>query len=401
MSIVHRLKGAEDSVATGAQLVRRAEDMIPELRRRAGAVNENRALLPESLDALRSSGLARLLQPKRFGGAEGAIRQVIDILIPVSSGCPSTAWCLAQYLMHNFMIARWAPEAQEEVWHSSNALVSGIIVPRRGAAVAVDGGYRVSGRWPFVSGVQGSDWCLVGAMVERRASPDEERYFLVPTAEVSVLDTWHSIGLRGSGSQDVELHDHFVREAMSLSRDDLKGGESPGTAVNTAAVFKLPVQMTFGLLLAAPLIGMAEAMFEIFLSQSRRRRSLMSGEETASYATHQMEVGEISASLQAAEALLHADAQEMMELAESGRTLTPLERSNYRCNGAFAGRLACKAAQSVWDLVGARGAYADNPIAGIYQDVAVASRHTTMNWPINATEHGRTRLRLPLTNASL
>jgi hypothetical protein len=102
-----------------------------------------------------------------------------------------------------------------------------------------------------------------------------------------------------------------------------------------------------------------------------------------------------------AEALLRADAGEMMELAQRDRLPSDLERSNYRCNGAFAGRLAIQAAQTVWDLIGARGAYDNNRIARIYQDMAVASRHTTMNWEVNAAEHGRTRLRLPLTNPSL
>jgi 3-hydroxy-9,10-secoandrosta-1,3,5(10)-triene-9,17-dione monooxygenase len=146
---------------------------------------------------------------------------------------------------------------------------------------------------------------------------------------------------------------------------------------------------------------MGESMFESFLLQCRDRRSLLSSEEVASYQTHQARIGEISASLQAAEALLRADCREMMEFAESDALPTALECSNYRCNGAYAGTLVQRAAQTLWDLIGGRGVYEANVIARLYQDIAVGTRHATVSWESNATEHGRARLRMPLTNPSL
>ncbi|MFT0861375.1 hypothetical protein [Ancylobacter sp. G4_0304] len=401
MTGIYRWKASEHPAATGGQLIRRAEDLIPTLRARTDATDAKRSLTDETRDDLKSSGIARLLQPVRFGGAEAPISAIIDVLIPIAGGCPSTAWCLAQYIMHNYMLARWPAAAQERIWQEPDALVSGIIIPRLGRAVPSRDGYLVSGTWPLVSGVEASDWCMVTAMVERANAPDEERYFLLPTRELTILDTWHSIGLKGSGSQDITLENHFIPEHMSLAIAHMKGGDSPGAQINPSAMYRLPTHMSFGLLLASAVIGIAESMFETFLSQSRRRRALMSDSETTAYATHHMAVGDISASLQAAEALLRADAEEMMDFAQSGHTLSAIERSNYRCNAAFAGRLARSAAEAVWDLTGARGTYQDNPIARLYQDVIVASRHTTMNWQVNSTEHGRTRLRLPLSSQSL
>jgi 3-hydroxy-9,10-secoandrosta-1,3,5(10)-triene-9,17-dione monooxygenase len=299
------------------------------------------------------------------------------------------------------MIARWPVRAQEEVWSDPTSLVSGILIPRLGKARQVEGGYELTGEWPFVSGVQPSDWCLLSGMVEQDAAPDEERYFLVPTGSVTILDTWHPIGLHGSGSHDVRVEKLFIAEHLSLSIKHLKGGDFPGKAINRGAVFRPPVYMVSGILLAAALIGMTEAMFENFLVQSRSRRALMSSEETASYATHQVRVAEVSSSLQAAEMLIRADCREIMESASADYAPTPLERSNYRCNSAYAGQLARRSAETVWDLIGARGAYANNLIARLYRDIAVASRHAAMNWEVNATEHGRARLRLPLSNPSL
>jgi 3-hydroxy-9,10-secoandrosta-1,3,5(10)-triene-9,17-dione monooxygenase len=188
---------------------------------------------------------------------------------------------------------------------------------------------------------------------------------------------------------------------MTLPIEHLKGGPFPGRAVNPAPLFRPPVYMTFGVLLASAVLGMAEFMFEEYLAQSRNRSALMSGLEVGSYASHHIKLGEVSASLQAAEALLRADCAEIMEIGVADRPATDIERSNYRCNAAFAGQLAFNAARTIWDLVGARGVYAANPVARTFQDISVATRHFTQNWDVNATEHGRARFRLPLTNTSV
>jgi alkylation response protein AidB-like acyl-CoA dehydrogenase len=382
-------------------LITIARNLIPTLKERVEEAERNRCLPEATRLDLRRTGVARLLQPESFGGAEGSLEQLVDVLIPIASGCPSTAWCLAQYLFHNYMIARWPVEAQKEVWNDPANLVSGILVPRLGTAREVNGGYELSGQWPFVSGVQASDWCILAGMVEQDSAPDEERYFLVPTASATILDTWDPIGLHGSGSHDVKVEKLFVPEHLSLSIKHMKGGEFPGKTLNRSALFRPPLHMISGILPAACLIGMTEAMFENFLLQSRDRKALRTSEETASYPTHQMRVGEVSATLQAAEMLIRADCREIMELAAADSTYSPTERSNYRSNSAYAGQLARRASEAVWDLIGARGAYATNLIARYYRDIAVASRHTAINWEINATEHGRARLRLPLTNPSL
>jgi resorcinol 4-hydroxylase (FADH2) len=394
-------EGFKGMPAQSQDLIKSARNLIPSLRERSEEAERLCRIPDATAQDLRRLGLPRLLQPEQFGGAEGSLEHLVDILIPIASGCPSTAWCLAQYIMHNYMIARWPVGAQREIWSNPDVLVSGILVPRLGKARKVDDGYELTGEWPFVSGVEPSNWCLLSAMVEQKAAPDEERYFLVPTSSVTILDTWHPIGLHGSGSHDVKVEKLFVAEHFSLPIKDLKGGDFPGKALNRSALFRPPVYMISGIILAASLIGMTEGMFESFLVQSRNRRALMSSEETASYATHQMRVGEVSASLQAAEMLIRADCREIMEYATTDYPPGPLERSNYRCNAAYAGQLARRASETVWDLIGARGAYATNLIARIYRDIAVASRHTALNWEVNATEHGRARLRLSLTNPSL
>jgi resorcinol 4-hydroxylase (FADH2) len=398
MLLVH----ASRTAARPAEAIRHAEELVPALRRRVAECEALRRLPDETCADIRRTGIARILQPARYGGAEAPLVTMVDVLVPVGFACSATAWALAQFIMHNCMVARWPEAAQDRVWGPTpDALVSGIFIPLLGKAKRTDGGYLLTGRWPFVTGVDNADWCILTGMVEDDRRPPVETYFLVPTSEVRIVDTWHAIGLKGSASNDVEVDGLFVAESMAMPLQHLRGGDFPGRAANPAPLYRAPVHMTFGILLSAAVLGMAQFMFEEYLTQSGHRVALVSGREVGSYQAHQIRVAEVSASLQAADALLRADCREIMENAAADRLPTDEERSNYRCNAAFAGKLACDAAKTLWDLDGARAVYDATDIGRVFRDILVASRHITQNWDVNATEHGRARLRLPLTNPSL
>jgi alkylation response protein AidB-like acyl-CoA dehydrogenase len=145
---------APQSVGTREDLVRRAEALIPVLRARAAETDALRQLPAETVRDLKAAGVARILQPASRGGCQSSFAGMVDILRTIAHGCGSTAWCLAQYIGHNFMVSQWAPAAQEAVWgEAPDNLVSGIFIPLLGRATKVADGYRVTGQWPFVSGV--------------------------------------------------------------------------------------------------------------------------------------------------------------------------------------------------------------------------------------------------------
>ncbi|KAF1020027.1 MAG: Flavin-dependent monooxygenase, oxygenase subunit HsaA [Paracidovorax wautersii] len=225
---------APRSVLDSADLVAAAEAMIPFLREKAPETNKLRRPSDTVRARLKAAGLARVWQPKRYGGA--------DILRAVGRGCGSTAWILAQNVQHNLMLANWPEQAQDEIWgEMPDALVSGILIPGVGKAVKVDGGYTLSGRWPFVSGCQIADWIIfTGDCVDSEGKP-EELHFVVPREQVQILDTWYTIGLQGSSSQDCTLDDVFVPKHMTVSMHDLKGhGRSPGSKVNRGVAIQGP-----------------------------------------------------------------------------------------------------------------------------------------------------------------
>ena len=140
-----------------AELLARAEALVPVLRERAGHTEELRRLPDETIEDLHRAGLFRILQPKRVGGSELPFRSIVELVSVIGKGDGSTAWVLANLAAHHWMLAMFPKQAQDEVWGQSpdNLIGSALIFPR-GRARRVEGGYRVSGRWPFSSGVDPS-----------------------------------------------------------------------------------------------------------------------------------------------------------------------------------------------------------------------------------------------------
>src|SRR6202163_3462948 len=209
-----------------AELLARAEALVPVLRERAGRTEELRRLPDETLDALHRSGLFRILQPRRVGASELPFRSIVELVAVIGRGCGSTAWVLANLAAHHWLLGMWPPEAQDEVWGQSpdNLIGSALIFPR-GRAQKVEGGYRLSGRWPFSSGVDPAAWNLIGGIVNDEESGESgPRIFLLPASDYTVIDTWHVIGLAGTGSKDVAVEDVFVPAYRSLSVSQITGG---------------------------------------------------------------------------------------------------------------------------------------------------------------------------------
>jgi 3-hydroxy-9,10-secoandrosta-1,3,5(10)-triene-9,17-dione monooxygenase len=391
------------SIGDGETVLQRARDLIPALRERAEESERMRALPRATVDDLRSTGVHRVFQPARFGGSEAHFRIGVDVLAALGQGCASTAWVVVQNMTHNMMLAHWPDEAQQDVWGTRpDALLSGILIPGMGRAHRVDGGFILSGRWPFVSGVNCSDWALFTAMVPGSKGEVEDRHFIIPRHEYEILDTWHTVGLRGSASNDVVVRDVFIPEHRSITLGDLKGGRvSPGSKYNTALIFRSPLYAVFGTFIAAAMLGAAEATVEYYIAQVRKRITTMTSGAMAQYTTQQVKVAEALSSVETARMVLENVADRAMAILQRGRLPTDEERTGFRCHSAFAGKLAMNAVQIVWDGGGGAIIYDTNPISRGFRDVTTAARHTTQAWDLNAATHGRVKLGLPLDNPAL
>jgi 3-hydroxy-9,10-secoandrosta-1,3,5(10)-triene-9,17-dione monooxygenase len=387
---------------TGAELVRRAERLTPLLWERAAETEEARRPPEATRLDLKRSGIHRVLQPVRFGGAGGGFREAVDILRAVGRGCGSTAWIVAQNIAHNMMVSQWPDAAQHKVWDETpDALLSGILIPGIGKARAVEGGYILSGRWPFLTGVDICDWAMFTAFTPNDAGEMEDRHFLIPRPQFEIHDTWKAMGLRGSCSNDVTVSDVFVPEDMTATGPCFRGGHTPGSRLNAGLLYRSPCYAMFGVIIGSAALGMAEAMVETYVAHTRGRVAAMSGGVVATYATQHVKVAHAITAVAAARMLMHETCDLVMSILAQGREPTDQERTQFRCNATYAGQMANQAVNAIWDAGGGAGVYDRNPLSRLFRDSSAASRHITLNWDVNAAAFGRVALGLAIDNPAL
>src|SRR5262245_354219 len=195
------------STAKGAELLSRARELVPVLRRRAAEAERLRHVPAESIADLRRTGLLRTLQPAVLKGYELPLDEAVLITATVGEGCGSTGWIQGIYSDHCATLGMFDGRAQQDVWGASpDSLISSGFTPT-GKAARVDGGYRLSGRWPFSSGCDYADWSLVRSFVPAAVDtePAELYMFLVPKTDYTVIDNWFVMGMSATGSKDFEL----------------------------------------------------------------------------------------------------------------------------------------------------------------------------------------------------
>jgi 3-hydroxy-9,10-secoandrosta-1,3,5(10)-triene-9,17-dione monooxygenase len=379
-----------------AELLARAEALVPVLRERAGRTEELRRLPDETLDDLHRTGLFRILQPRRVGGSELPFRSIVELVAVIGRGCGSTAWVLANLAAHHWLLGMWSPEAQDEIWSQSpdNLIGSALIFPR-GRARPVDGGYRLTGRWPFSSGVDASSWNLIGAIVnDVETGISEPRIFLLPASDYTIIDTWHVIGLAGTGSKDVAVDDVFVPSYRSLSVSQITGGPNPGSRVNPSVLYQLPAISLFAFCIAGVSLGIAQGAFEYFAETTRTRTSYYTGRNLADFVTLQVHLAEAAVINDSAQALMLTDCDEATRLVTAGTVPSLVQRARYRRDGAYAATLCTRAVDVLFHAAGGGAIYARNPLQRAFRDVHAANAHYVLNWDINGAMYGRVALGL-------
>ncbi len=222
------------------EMLERAQALAPMLASRAADCEALRRLPDETERDLHRTGLFRMLNPARVGGADLDVGIIVDTCAAIARVCPSTAWNLGNLASHHWMLGYYQPEAQEEIWDiSRDTLIATSLAFPAGRGRKVDGGYEVSGRWPLSSGVDNSDWNMLAFMVRERddGPPVDQRFALVHRSQYEIIDTWHAVGLSGTGSSDVATRNLFVPEYRTLTAWALNGKPHPGSALNPRRSF--------------------------------------------------------------------------------------------------------------------------------------------------------------------
>ena len=380
----------------------RAVELLPRLRERAARSEELRRIPDETLREFHDAELFRLQQPRRVGGAELEFAAIVTFGALLARACASTAWNWVNFTAHHMMLGMFAPRAQEEIWgRSADALIASSFVFPAAKARKVKDGYVISGRWPFSSGVDPSDWnMLAGLAWLDENAPPEQRVFLLHRSQYNIIDTWHAGGLRGTGSNDVEAREQFVPEHMTLAVADTKGGPTPGSAVNPGPLYRLPVFALFPYMLSGVALGIAEGLIEDF-GAIGTKTGKMTGARIAEIQSTQIRFSEATAYARASRAAQLGNCREAWDLVSRGEVPDLKTKARYRLEGAYAVDWAVRAVDLMFALSGAAGLYESGSAARAFRDAHAVRQHFSFNTDIAGTTHGRIALGLASDNPTL
>jgi len=372
------------------EAMRRARDIVPTLRERAQKCEDARGLLPENEKLLHETGLFRFHQPKRFGGMELPFVAVVDIVAELARGCPSTAWNVGNLGCHHWILGYYEPQTQHELWDANpDVLIASSIALAAGRGRKEEGGFVVSGKWPFSSGVDNSDWNMLAVTIFEDEKPVDWRLCLVPKSDYKVLDTWYAMGMVGTGSKDIEVKEVFVPERRALALQRCRGGLGhPGAALNQGPLFRVPIVAAAGHPLSATVLGTAEGAFEHVLKAFKTRVGTYTGAKVSDFQAVQVKLARARCLIDSAAALMRSSAV-MFEVDETPDVEAKLR---LRAQNSFAVGQAREAVETLWSFYGANAIYTRDPLQRYLRDAQAASQHFSFNFDIAGSAYGTVAL---------
>jgi len=385
-------------------MVARAKAMIPQLRDRAAKTEELRCLPPETERDLHDAGLFRIVQPKRVGGSELDYVSLLDCAEMLGRADASVAWNFANLASHHWMLGMFDQRAQDEVWDKDvNVLIASSFIFPAGRARKVAGGYRLRGNWPFSSGVASCEWNMLASVVSSDDEADgiEYRIFLVHKGDYEIVDTWNAVGLRGTGSNDVEVKDAFVAEPMTVAVNDLAGGPTPGSGANPNPLYALPVFSLFPYVLSGVALGNAQACLDDYVDIARYRVSTYNRAKLSDMQSTQIKIAEASAKIDAARLIMRSACIEAMADARQGYIPDVAAKTKSRRDGAFSVNLCTEAVSMLFAASGARGLFTTGVLQRQFRDAHAINSHLAFNFDAAGTNYGRVALGLPSENLTL
>lgn len=387
--MVIRNRTMPSSDMTHEEAVARARALAPAIRERAAVAEAQRRQPEETIQEILDAGLVRLLMPRRWGGYELPVDALVDSAIEIARADASAGWCYSFLVAHAWLLAHFPDEAQHDVWISNpDALIATSFAPV-GHFTQVDGGYQLSGNWPWSSGVDHCEWAMLAALPTSQDGPP--RIFLLPRSNYDILDTWFVAGLAASGSKNVQVKDQFVREHRTLLLPELASGHTPGAAINTGPLYHLPLLSVFPVFVAAPLLGTTLAAYETWRDTSRSKYTRMSNELVAAFSHQQIRLAEIAMDIAAADALL----RETLDMIRAGRLASPERYNRARLSYAALARLCLQAVERLYTNSGGSANYDTNPMQRYWRDAHAMGAHIGLNFDIAGEAFGRAELGLP------
>jgi len=354
-----------------AHYLQRVGALVPRIAAAASEIERSRRVPDDLLDALHDAALYRMLLPRRYGGGEVHPLAFMRAVQAIARADASTAWNIGQNAVCAMVAAYLAPEVAQDVFGDPRAVLAWGPAQGPVRALACEGGYRITGRWSFASGMRQATWLGPQCPVfeadgsPRRAADERarKRVMLVPASKAALSDVWDVIGLRGTASDAFAVDDLFVPEAYSVYRESNVENREPGW------LYRFSIHNLFSCGFASIALGVAQAMLDAFIELASRKVARGMRNTLRENAVVQGGVARALAQLESAEAYLMRSVEEICDAVQTTREVTLAQRMRIRLASTHAIHAAREAGDFAYEAAGATAVFTANPFERRFRDL--------------------------------
>jgi 3-hydroxy-9,10-secoandrosta-1,3,5(10)-triene-9,17-dione monooxygenase len=375
------------------------DGFVTALGERAAEAEKLRRLPDDTVTDLIASGFTELLVPARYGGQQAAFPDILDPVRRLAHGCTSSAWTIGFLTLHNWMLALFGEQAQQDAFDTRPFLAPAPLAPT-GRGLPVDGGIRLTGRWSWATGVMHGNWIIVAVL----CGPDDGIYpalALLPISDVTVDDVWHTDGMRATGSNDALATDVFVPEHRLVKVTDIYAGTAPGAGLHDSATYRWPMVPALALLAAMPALGSAERVTEIYAQRLAERVLPYEGVMQKDKPSAQAHLAGAQVRLRSLRGLLADTVGEIEHIVDSGDSVEKPVRAQARLAAAH---IVAESKAVISDLLGAGGAsihFLSSPMQRFKRDVDVLAGHVVFDYDTSRELAGALTLGMKIPRTSM
>ncbi|KCZ92393.1 acyl-CoA dehydrogenase family protein [Hyphomonas johnsonii] len=375
-----------------------ARALAPDLAARAAEMDEVRRLPADLAAKLAKAGMFRMVTPKSLGGLELAPREIVETIEALAVGNASAAWCAMIGATTALNAAYMDPAAASEIYSDPDTITGGVFAPM-GKAVVEGDNYRVTGRWQWGSGSANCSWlcggCTIwedGEMKRLASGAPDARMMVFPASDATLIDTWHVMGLKGTGSGDIAVNDIIVPKARSVSLvADVPHEKGP--------LFTFPVFGLLALGISSVALGNARGALDSFAALATAKKSQGSAKTLAERQTIQTDFARCEAAWRAARAYLFDEVDQAWAVATRDGAIPVERRAALRLACSHMTRTGADICRTVYELGGGAALFESSDLQRRFRDAHGITQHI-MTAPATWELGGRILFGLP-TDASM
>jgi 3-hydroxy-9,10-secoandrosta-1,3,5(10)-triene-9,17-dione monooxygenase len=388
-----RANTVSSHIPTKGDLVAAARALIPALRERADESEDLRRLPDVTVSDLKAAGLHKIYMPRRFGGWEMDWGAHMEVSREISQACGSAGWITGLVFSHVMWVARFGAEAQEEFFAANPEPLVATGSAGGGSLTETEGGYELTGRWGFTSGINHAN----GAMVTAKLGdgPVFTHFVLLQPEEWTNEGNWLAEGLRGTGSHHIRVAGARMPAHRVITMQEMLSPNPPGSQLHDSYIYKVRPAAYQKSWFAGILVGTAMGALQEYAALTKTRKGALFGESIVDQVPVQVRVGEAAAEIHAANLIVENFCQLLHDRGAAEQDIMGKDLLSAKRDMTFASRLCLKAAERLSGMMGVSAQTGRNPVQRHFRDCRTVTTHIELQWDHSMAPTGKYLLEVP------